>query len=261
MAGTIQRRLRQEAHLWLKRLTDEALPATPDTLSVEELARAEEIRHPRARQHFAAGRHFTRQVLSQYVPIDPREWLFETSAEGRPEVATPDTASALRFNISHTDGIVACLVTERIDCGVDVESLDRRVDAMRIAAHSFAPEELTELEACLLTERSTRFLELWTLKEAYLKALGSGIRLRLDAVRFQVTSDGLIRHRVSDAAPETNDEWQFSLFQPDPSHLLATAIHSGAAANCAVLCWELDSLSRRRQLDLPMVASTTTEAS
>ena len=249
-------RLRQEAHLWLKPLDESGHSPPLDALSADERRRLETIRHPRALHHFVAGRALVRQVLSQYAPVEPREWLFEKTASGRPEIAAPDTDSRLRFNLSHTDGLVACLVTESIDCGVDVENLDRRVDILGIASHSFTEAERAALERLPDPERTARFFDLWTLKEAYLKACGSGLRLRLDVARFGVTSGGLIDHRISGVDFDNKSEWRFALFRPDPEHLLAAAIRSGTSAHHEFRCWELDNQSRARRLNLPAVAAT-----
>ncbi len=248
-------RLRKEVHLWLKPL-DEKRPFLPlDVLSPQENRRLERIRHPRARHHFVAGRALVRQVLSQYADIEPEEWMFAASATGRPEITGPATDPFLRFNLSHTDGFVTCLVTETVDCGVDIESLDRRVDVLGIASHSFSQNESTELEDLPDPGRTVRFFELWTLKEAYLKAAGSGIRSRLDAARFEVTSDGLILHQIS--GTDSNDgAWRFALFRPSPGHLLAAAVRSGTSVEHQLICWELDAQSRARRISLPVLAAT-----
>jgi 4'-phosphopantetheinyl transferase len=150
-------------------------------------------------------------------------------------------------------------VTDTIDCGLDVESLERPIDELGIASHSFCPNEVAVLEALSQTERSRRFFELWTLKESYLKAVGAGIRLRLDAVRFQVDSDrspiGAIDHWISDADSAANEEWQFGLFAPDSIHVLSAAIRRGTPNPYSFSAWELaPGTGAAHPLDLPVVA-------
>jgi 4'-phosphopantetheinyl transferase len=236
---TQQQRLEGEVHIWIQRLTGLTSPGQLDGLSDAERQRANDIRHPRVSEHFAAGRLLARHALSQYADVEPHDWLFEATPDGRPEIASPQTESPLRFNLSHTDSLVVCVVTDGADCGVDLEGLDRRIDMMGIAAHSFDPEEVKTLEDLETGDLSRRFFALWTLKEAYLKAVGSGIRLRLDAVRFAAHQNGTIEHWISGADRSLNQEWQFALFAPDAAHYLAVAVRAGEHDEYGYRCWEV----------------------
>lgn len=236
---TIQERLEGEVHIWIQRLAGPPPAERLDILSADERRRADDIRHPRVREHFVAGRLLARHALSQYANVEQHDWLFEATPDGRPEIASPQTEPPLRFNLSHTDGLVVCVVTDGADCGVDLERLDRQIDMMGIAAHSFDPEEVKTLEDLETGALSRRFFALWTLKEAYLKAVGSGIRLRLDAVRFQVHQNGTIEHWISGADESLNQEWQFALFAPDAAHHLAVAVRADEHNGYGYRCWEV----------------------
>lgn len=236
---TTQERLQGEVHIWIRRLAGSPPPERLDGLSDAERRRADDIRHPRVREHFVAGRLLARHALSHYADVEPPDWFFEVTPDGRPEIASPQTSLPLRFNLSHTDGLVACVVTDGADCGVDLEDLDRRIEMMRIAVHSFHPEEVKTLEALETGDLSRRFFALWTLKEAYLKAVGSGIRLRLDAVRFHIHQNGTIEHWISGADRSLNQEWQFALFAPDAAHHLAVAVRAGEHSGYGYRCWEV----------------------
>lgn len=245
MARATVDRLANDAHLWLSRLSGETDPETPGVLSADEREHADSVRHPRARAHFMAGRLLARRALSAYADVPARAWRFETTSDGRPEVAAPPSAADLRFNLSHTDGLAACLVTRRLDCGVDVERVDRDIDVCGIAAHSFAPREVAALERLAAARQRQRFFELWTLKEAFLKALGSGIRLRLDAISFELDAAGQLR-----SAETTLTEpgcWSFTLLRPTPHHIAATAVRGNAVLACRIL----DSGDEGRAVEMP----------
>lgn len=79
------------------------------------------------RFHFAKDRHtylvtraLLRSVLSYYVNLNPKDWRFTFNAYGKPEIAEDLINMPLRFNLSHTDGIVICAIVLNHDIGVDV---------------------------------------------------------------------------------------------------------------------------------------------
>ena len=81
---------------------------------------------------------------------------------------------------------MACLVTDGIDAGVDVENTERPRDYRGLAERRFAVEEADELKACPAEREQNHFFGLWTLKESYLKARGQGITLPLRSVVFSL---------------------------------------------------------------------------
>ena len=77
-------------------------------------------------------------------------------------------------------GLVVCAVGAHAELGVDVEDIRRTVDLDGVARLSFSSAELAAWRALSGAEKIHRFFELWTAKEAYLKALGAGLTLPLD---------------------------------------------------------------------------------
>ena len=124
--------LGEAAHVWLARpeaLADAALQARcRGLLSEDEIARHGRLRSAAVRALFLTAHAMKRSALSHYGGVSPESWRFEANAWGRPEITGPAGAPPLRFNLSHTTGLAACVVTRDADCGVDVESLDRRRD-------------------------------------------------------------------------------------------------------------------------------------
>ena len=173
--------LGSEAHIWL---TGPAEPeASPDYLRLlapEELEQYERFKVEKARRLYLAARALARSTLSLYYPaVEPADWRFKFNRHGRPEIDGPDAWPPLRFNLSHTDGLVACLVTLELDAGVDVEFIERRINLVGVAKHSFSKIEAREVRARAGRARRTRFFSYWTLKEAYIKARGMGLALPL----------------------------------------------------------------------------------
>lgn len=216
-----------EAHLYLAAPADwmgaDRRDRSLAVLSCDERRRHERFRVAAPARSFATGRALARQVLSLYDPTRPADWHLEPDDHGRPRILGR-APGALDFNLSHNDRLVACLVTGGAAGGVDVESLDRRVDPLRIAEHSFREEELEDLAGRTGSARRRRFFAYWTLKEAYLKARGRGIEMRLDSILLRFPPGGTLE---ADFAARTGDraaDWQFALFRAAGDQLVAVAV-------------------------------------
>ncbi len=192
-------------------------------LSEEERQRYDSFGHPLPKRLFLTGRALARSALSRQSDTRPEEWVFETGRHGRPRIAAPGRPT-LDFNLAHTNGLVACLITPALACGVDVENTSRTLDPMRMAEHSFAPEEVAGLKCLAGQDRQDRFLAYWTLKEAYLKGRGAGFTLRLDAVAIGLSDNGVLNVRFADRTGDDPRDWQFELFRAPGDHLVAVAI-------------------------------------
>ncbi len=193
-------------------------------LSQEERERAERFRQPGHGLQYRATRTLVRGVLGGLLGLPPEALDFDVQAHGRP-VLRPGTGT-LDFNTSRSRAWVALVVTSGPACGVDVEDTSRTVDVLGIA-RAFAPAERILLEASQGEERQRRFFQLWTLKEATLKALGTGLTLSLGACAFQLEPSPP-RVVFGGGLQESADGWCFQLRSPDSHHLVAVAVRTPA---------------------------------
>lgn len=218
--------LASEAHIWL---TDPAEPtAFSDYLPLlvpEEIGQFERFRVERARRLYLAARALARSTLSRYYPpVRPEEWRFRFNEHGRPEIDPAGDWPTLRFNLSHTDGLVACLVTSELDAGVDVERIDRRINLVGVAKHSFSELEVAEVRRRRGRSRRRRFFQYWTLKESYIKARGMGLALPLRRFTFSFPEPGTVDVSFDPELEDREADWQFALYEASPSHMLAAGI-------------------------------------
>ena len=88
-----------------------------------------------------------RTTLSLYAEVDPADWRFEAGEYGKPDVCEPKGLGWLRFNLSNTDGLIACAVTRDHELGVDVENMKRRGETVSLATRYFSPTEVASLKA------------------------------------------------------------------------------------------------------------------
>jgi 4'-phosphopantetheinyl transferase len=212
-------------HVWLafeSLLDDPAnLERFTALMSDDERARERRFRVEPARRLHLLARGMQREVLSSYLPgTSPRELRFISGAAGRPSLAPPFDASGLEFNLAHTQGLVVLAVAHGGPLGIDVENYDKKAP-LEVARRFFSQAEADALEALPGDAQPRRFLRLWTLKESYLKALGTGIAGGLESVTFQIDDAGAcIFERAADPHAA---RWSFSQFDVGERHVLALA--------------------------------------
>ena len=204
-----------------------ALDTDVSLLSVGERARLARFLFARDRRDFAASHALVRRRLSNHADLSPGAWTFEVKPGGKPHLSASHVGVDLAFNVSHTRGLVACAIGRGVDIGVDVESIDRAVEGRDIATRYFSPDEVRLLDACDAVERRVRFIELWTLKEAYVKAIGRGLGHSLATFGFAFDGDRGIRFAPPPGEQAT--QWTFALLAPSVRHRLAVATRSPRA--------------------------------
>lgn len=218
MRGTVPHPLPHGVQLyWVNPETFTETPAAYGWLTPEERAQHHRFIPPRKRREYLVARVLARTVLGNVLRCAPEAVQFTMNPWGRPEVA------GVHFNLTHTEGLVAMLVSTEYELGVDTELLSRAPKLLELGPHVFAPQELNDLAALPLDQRAHRAVTLWTLKESYIKARGMGLALALDGFAFRF-SNAALRLEVE---PELNDDgarWQFQTLTFGP-HLVSTAIH------------------------------------
>lgn len=165
----------------------------------------------KAQEQHEAAHALLRQSLPLYgadralmIPADAPTLCYV--GNGKPVLAQ---YPQVEFNLSHCEGLAACLFSE-VPCGVDAESIRRYRE--RTAKRVCSPEEQAMLAAA--EEPDLLFTRLWTLKEAYVKAIGIGISYPLREVSFSFSGD-----RILSSKPEASFA-QLLL----PGHILSVCV-------------------------------------
>ncbi|MDE0054263.1 MAG: 4'-phosphopantetheinyl transferase superfamily protein [Gammaproteobacteria bacterium] len=154
------------------------------SLDQEELARWHRYRHPRPRRQFALCRAVLRRVLCERIGCANQDLRFVSLEHGKPGALAGEEPVRASFNVSHggDHGLVALAPRGRL--GVDVEERSLRHDPDGHIRKVFAPREQEALAAARGKRKTWMFFRLWTLKEAVIKALGTGFSL--DTSTFEI---------------------------------------------------------------------------
>ena len=202
------------------------LDAYKALLTEEECARYERFRFEKHRHQFLITRALVRTTLSIYAPAEPGAWRFEEGENGKPEIAAPALTLPLRFNLSHTEGLVVCVVALTHDIGIDVEDVWRTGKTLEIANRHFAPAEVAALRDLPAMWQRLRFFEYWTLKEAYVKARGVGISFPLEKFAFQLKPELPVGISFEDTIDDNPEDWTFWQETLQDRYLIALAVRS-----------------------------------
>ncbi len=221
--------LDSEVHVWYCRPED---IQDEDKLSAYSSVLSEQERQQQDRFHFEKDKHsylishaLLRHVLSKYADISVSDWQFTRNDHGKPELIPRGGCPKLNFNLTHTTGLCACVVTKNKICGIDVENIHRKNNIEAVAQRMFADEELMVLNGARSDQY--QFYNFWTLREAYVKALGTGLAGSSKDFYFTVdeaTLAATINYRKS-LQIESRD-WQFKIFEPTQEHRLSVALQS-----------------------------------
>lgn len=217
-----------EIHLWLA-FPDEIqdtdlLSEYKHILNPEELKRQRRFHFPKHRHQYLVARALVRTTLSRYTGIEPRRLTFIKNHYGRPEVTLPRRLPPIRFNISHTNGLIACGVVLKQDIGVDVEDTARRVASLDLANRFFSKKEVDSLQQLRKNEMWDRFYDLWTLKESYIKARGMGLSIPLDQFSFHISGKEPLGISFDSNLHDMPNHWRFWLLKPTDRHKAAVSI-------------------------------------
>lgn len=142
------------------------------------------LRNVEKDQQHAHARALLRECLKPLGIAFSGEEQLERGKQGKPFLREkPD----VHFNLSHAQGITACLVSDR-QCGIDCESV--REYRPKVMSRAFSGNEQQLVENSAPEQRDLLFFRLWTLKESYVKALGTGLAFPMKEAEFSFDDNG-----------------------------------------------------------------------
>ncbi|MFB2975156.1 4'-phosphopantetheinyl transferase family protein [Microseira sp. BLCC-F43] len=221
--------LSQDVHIWRADLDQPESCQTQlaATLSTDEQARAQRFHFDVHRQRFIVGRGILRNILGRYLGKEPRELEFCYSDRGKPSLGGPHTSVC--FNLSHSQSLALYAIARR-PIGIDLEYIRPLDDALKLAQRFFSPREYAFIAALPPDQKQKAFFQLWTCKEAYLKATGEGLA-GLGQVEVSLTSGGAAR-LIADNKSQEQNCWFLQPLTPDPNYAAAVAVEGQSQLSC-----------------------------
>jgi 4'-phosphopantetheinyl transferase len=220
-----------EVHVWLAELGrgSSGGPGDAALLGGDELRRADAFAFPELRRVWVWGRATLRRILSVHLGVDPGAVVFAYGEHGKPEV---DPAGGLAFNLSHSGRrlVVGVARGSGTAIGVDVERVSRCVEPVAMAERFFAAGEAARVRGLPAEGRALAFAGLWSGKEAYVKALGTGLSTPLSGceVGGELVAPAMVRTAAGDRRGP--GEWVLAQRRLDDDYVCSVAVAVAVAA-------------------------------
>jgi len=225
-----------EIHLWFCRdreIVDNALLSRYyHQLDDAERKQQGRFYFEKHRHQYLVTRAIVRNTLSLYADdVSPEQWRFSLNKYGKPYISAP-IVRQLQFNLSHASGMIVLAITKNKELGVDVECQlrgEKSLEPADIADRFFSPSEARDLRSLPMHEQVGRFYDLWTLKEAYIKACGKGLSIPLDKFGFRFPRSHSVDIEFSSEITDDPRSWKFWLLKATEEHKVALAIKGSAS--------------------------------
>jgi 4'-phosphopantetheinyl transferase len=213
---------KHQVHIWLTWI-DQAIAQVPQLrqmLSADEQARANRFYFKRDRHRFTISRARLRQILSHYLDVSAENLQFCYGTYGKPSLVGSLANTGLQFNLAHSGDVVLCGVTCDRQIGVDVEQIRPLPKVQQLAERCLSAQEKIYLAASSCPEET--FFTYWTCKEAYLKAIGSGLTQPMDQIEFALTPTVQLLKVLGSS--EAANLWSLQLLNFSPDYKAALAV-------------------------------------
>ncbi len=198
-----------DVHVWRAFLDSEHAGRVEAVLSGDERARAARFVLRRDRDNFVAARGILRSILSLYLQRPASGIEFTYTAEGKPRLQPLDSDPSLCFNLSHSHGLAVYAFSCHGEVGIDAEAVQSSHGSEEVADRFFSKEERAALRDLPPEMRDEGFFLCWTRKEAYIKAVGSGLGIPLDSFHVSLTPG-----KPEELASSDSDRWMMRSFKP-----------------------------------------------
>ncbi len=231
----------EAVHVWWAALDPPllSLPGRLSLLSADEKARAQRFYFERDRLRYIAGRACLRRLLGGYLALRPAQIEFEYSQLGKPALKKTFSGKVLQFNLSNSDNRVLYVFNWQRQVGIDLELVHPMPDEDNFALQFFCEPESMLLHSLSGDAKRKTFFELWTCKEALLKAMGDGLTRPINEVEVALQNGA----RGWSRSPAT------------ASQLLVGRSNSSSQRPVTRLLWQLQARAGRPLFTMPRVIS------
>jgi 4'-phosphopantetheinyl transferase len=215
---------KEEVHIWMADLNiSESIQQhfEKSFLSNEELAKAKSFKFDQHRLQFSASHGYLRFILAQYLNCCPSLIEYEIGEYGKPSLKNPSNPDKIRFNMSHSQNMALYAVTLDVEVGVDIEIIKDDLNIPDLIEHVFTTRENNIFKEIKEDKKTKVFYDVWTRKEAYLKATGEGFNFPLNKIEVTTYPDEEVKLLNVERNQSVNPWSLYSLELPEYSASIA----------------------------------------
>lgn len=215
-----------EIHFWSTCLDQPQLEvhALEKMLSREEKIRAKNFHFERHRTRFIVGRGFLRTILGRYLGVKPGRLQLLHGKNGKPALAGAYADTGVSFNLSHSKGQALYAITLGREIGVDIEYIHDFFEMEQIADNILSASEKIAFRELPRQKKIKVFFKWWTRKEAFLKALGTGLSQSMDMIDISTFYGEETAGEKIEVCSDEISKWSIHDIEPVPGFAAAFAI-------------------------------------
>ena len=235
---------RSELHIWRINLdnVNYQLKYLISLLSSEEIKRSKRFIFDRDRHCYQVTHSMKRMILANYLDCDPQCLHFKIESYGKPALANSQSSLKIQFNISHSRDLVLIAITVEDPVGIDMEYNDKKRSIESLGEAIFSPSEMKFfLTLKSQREKEETFFRCWTREEAYLKAIGIGLRQDLTSISVDlnkaISSQGWLK--ISTLSQSEIMRWKIFPINID-DYYIANAVATSFQKN--LFCYKANEL-------------------
>lgn len=186
-ADTVTGLTDNSVHVWKLSLLTDSEFISSDTLADNEIQKAGRFHFATDRHTFVRTRTMLRGLLSRYAGVDAKKLTISYNKHGKPYLHNPDRDKAVFFNVTHSKDVALLAFTRQGEIGIDIEYMHDNVKYLELSRRFFSGQEYQALARLSGNELKMGFYRCWTSKEAFVKAVGTGLSSSLG--KFAVNLD------------------------------------------------------------------------
>ena len=193
-------------------------------LSPDEKARAERFYFERDRNRYIFGRGILRVLLGGYLQMEASKITFVYGPYGKPAIESMPSNKTLQFNLAHSNDWAIYAFGWDQPLGIDLEHIRPMPDVDDLAERFFSARESALIHSLSGDQKWETFFTIWTCKEAFLKASGSGLTIPLDQFEVSPMANGGMRLTSISGNSIPAARWRLEIFKPIVAYQSAIAI-------------------------------------
>jgi 4'-phosphopantetheinyl transferase len=236
--------LDSEIHVWWSMLDQHQHDVNNyyKMLSHKEQKRVSQFRSQLLRDRQIVSRGILKQLISKYISTDPEEIEFTYNKYGKPLLCGKFDKINLFFSISHSEEVGMFAFAKGNAIGVDVERFQELfVDLEGVIKLCFSDFEKSWFTDVSPKMKNEVFYKIWTAKEAFIKAMGTGLSFPLTNISYKLNKDNdLSFHSISNYCKDMR-KWEIVTFNLQ-SDFIASLVTESNGLKLKKFCWETNCL-------------------
>lgn len=190
-------------------------------LSYEEKIRMNRLLRESLKRQYVISHGFLRLLLGKYLAIVPSKIQYNYNKFKKPFCIQDPS---LYFNMSHSNNYIAYVFSYGYRAGIDIEFIKYIPKIENLFSSIASPQEGFLFEKQNEIDKTYFFYKTWTIKEAFLKALGVGLTYPLSDVETTIIPKERFKVLKFDPNKEILTGWTFIPIKFIPDYLGTVAV-------------------------------------